>query len=283
MNRRPVKLAFHLVNVFTRNADPLSGNALCVIEDGTGLSEQTMQAVARQFNLSETTFLTSSAHATAQVRIFTPSEELPFAGHPTLGTAHVVRLRTGLSEVTLEMKAGVIPVRSEGDNWTLTANAPTEREPTATREQIAAALGLKTADIGERPLWVSTGTEQLIVPVRSAEAVRRAVPVANLMRWIQSSQGRSQVFLFHETGDGTATVRFFFRIRDGYAEDPATGSACANLGGWCIASGRAPVNLTLSQGDQIARPSTLNLSVDERKTIRVAGAVAHLGQGEISI
>ena len=87
----------------------------------------------------------------------------------------------------------------------------------------------------------------------------------------------------YSPGDGTATVRFFFRIRDTYAEDPATGSACANLGGWCIAFGRAPVRLTLLQGDQIARPSTLNLTVDERQTIRVSGAVAYLGRGEISI
>ena len=114
-------------------------------------------------------------------------------------------------------------------------------------------------------------------------AGRRAVPAASLLRWIQSSQGRSQVLIFHESGDGTATVRFFFRIRDTYAEDPATGSACANLGGWCIAFGRAPVRLTLLQGDQIARPSTLNLTVDERQTIRVSGAVAYLGRGEISI
>jgi PhzF family phenazine biosynthesis protein len=194
-----------------------------------------------------------------------------------------VRLRTGVSEVSLEMKAGIIPVQSHGDAWTLTANPPTHREPSATHEQIAAALGLKTTDIGERPLWVSTGTEQLLVPVRSTEAVRKAVPVANLLRWIQSSQGRSQVLVFHELADGTASVRFFFRIRDGYAEDPATGSGCANLGGWCIAMGRTPARLTLYQGELVGRPSTLQLAVNEQGAIRVSGTVAYLGKGEVSI
>jgi PhzF family phenazine biosynthesis protein len=278
-----MNLRYHLVNVFTRNAEALSGNPLCVFEDGSELSGQKMQAIARQFNLSETTFLTPSKNATAHVRIFTPSEELPFAGHPTLGTAHIVRMRTGKTEVSLEMKAGVIPVSSENDVWTLTANAPTHRDVSATGDQLAAALGLKSSDIGERPLWVNTGTEQLLVPLQSAEAVRRAAPVPALLRWVQSSQGRSHGSVFHENADRTVITRFFFRIGDGYAEDPATGSACANLGGWCIAMGRTPTRLTLYQGDQIGRPSTLHLAVDEERTIRVSGAVAYLGTGEISI
>src|SRR5512143_772645 len=114
---------FRLVNVFAES--PLAGNPLCVFADARGLDAATMQALALQFNLSETTFVLPSDVATATVRIFTPSFEMPFAGHPTLGTAHVVRalLDTG-DRVTLEMRAGVIPVDAEGDTWTLQANAP---------------------------------------------------------------------------------------------------------------------------------------------------------------
>src|SRR5947199_10853165 len=102
--------AYRLLNVFTLDRDRLSGNPLCVFEDGTGLDAATMQALARQFNLSETTFILPSDKANARVRIFTPSYEMPFAGHPTLGTAHVVReVRAAGDALTLEMIAGVIP------------------------------------------------------------------------------------------------------------------------------------------------------------------------------
>src|SRR5437764_15495166 len=113
--------AFRIVNVFAES--PLAGNPLCVFEDGRGLDDATMQALALQFNLSETTFILPSERATARVRIFTPTFEMPFAGHPTLGTAHVVRALSGGDELTLEMRAGLIPVRATADRWTLEANA----------------------------------------------------------------------------------------------------------------------------------------------------------------
>src|SRR5499426_882940 len=103
--------AYRIVNVFAES--PLAGNPLAVFEDARGLDPATMQALALQFNLSETTFILPSERASAHVRIFTPTFEMPFAGHPTLGTAHVVRALTGKGDaVTLEMKAGVIPVEA---------------------------------------------------------------------------------------------------------------------------------------------------------------------------
>ncbi len=109
---------FRIVNVFAES--PLGGNPLCVFEDARDLDDATMQALALQFNLSETTFVLPAANATARVRIFTPTFEMPFAGHPTLGTAHVVRdLMSAGDTLTLEMKAGVIPVTARGDVWTL--------------------------------------------------------------------------------------------------------------------------------------------------------------------
>src|SRR5437879_3216442 len=115
--------AFRIVNVFAES--PLAGNPLCVFEDGRGLDDATLQALALQFNLSETTFVLPSDDATARVRIFTPTFEMPFAGHPTLGTAHVVRALTGAGDaLSLQMRAGIIPVTAAGDVWTLQANAP---------------------------------------------------------------------------------------------------------------------------------------------------------------
>src|SRR5436305_8876205 len=107
--------AYRIVDVFAEA--PLEGNPLCVFEDGRGLNDATMQALALQFNLSETTFILPSASAHARVRIFTPTFEMPFAGHPTLGTAHVVRELGGLGDsVTLEMQVGIVPVAARETN-----------------------------------------------------------------------------------------------------------------------------------------------------------------------
>src|SRR6478672_10002451 len=138
--------AFRIVNVFAES--PLAGNPLAVFEDARLLDDETMQALALQFNLSETTFILPSSTASVRVRIFTPSFEMPFAGHPTLGTAHVVRdLRNTGDRVTLEMRAGVIPVSADGDVWTLTANAPRHRKPVASRDELARMVGLDARDI----------------------------------------------------------------------------------------------------------------------------------------
>src|SRR6478609_181467 len=144
---------YRIVNVFTRGG-ALTGNPLCVFEDGSGLDDATMQALARQFNLSETTFILPATTATARVRIFTPSYEMPFAGHPTLGTAHVVRsLRNAGDAVALEMKAGVIPVNAKGDRWTLQAMPASSRAFEMHRSELGEILGLQAGDVGEFPLW----------------------------------------------------------------------------------------------------------------------------------
>src|SRR6202030_372696 len=121
--------AYRIVNVFTQGRAPLSGNPLCVFERAQTLDAASMQALALQFNLSETTFILPSERASARVRIFTPSYEMPFAGHPTLGTAHVCRaLGLGGDSLRLEMQAGLIAVRARGDSATLTAPVPAWRE-----------------------------------------------------------------------------------------------------------------------------------------------------------
>lgn len=293
--------SYRLINVFTRGTEALSGNPLCVFENGAAFDDATMQALARQFNLSETTFILPSSHANARVRIFTPYFEMPFAGHPTLGTAHVCRaLGLGRNELTLEMKAGVIRVTAEAaDRWTLQANPPRWREPTEPAQEIAAMLGLEPRDIGGRPLWVNAGSEQLIVPLTSADAVQRAWPHAQALARLKSENEGNMAYVFaprdaaHPTSGGPAGTafqreslvsRFFFPQGPAVAEDPATGSATANLGGWCIALGRAlPCRFEIAQGEQAARPSTLYLDVDADRRVFVGGDVVELGRGTITI
>jgi len=274
--------AFRILNVFARDGR-LTGNPLCVFEDGRGLDDATLQALARQFNLSETTFILPSAKATAQVRIFTPGYEMPFAGHPTLGTAHVVRALKGGDRLTLEMKAGVIPVEAAGDVWTLGANRPRWRELSESRADLAAILGLEPADLAERPLWVNAGKEQLMVPVATAQAVRRARPRPDAFSRLKSEDGQSMACVFSDAGDAAGTVesRFFFPSGAAILEDPATGSACANLGGWfCALRPGAGIARVVSQGEAVKRPSTLRLAVRDG-AIFVGGRVIELGRGTV--
>jgi len=276
--------AYRIVNVFTQGRAVLSGNPLCVFERAQTLDATRMQALALQFNLSETTFILPSERASARVRIFTPGYEMPFAGHPTLGTAHVCRaLGLGGDRLTLEMAAGIIPVRASGDRWTLQANAPTWREVEEPRLMLAAMLGLDEHDIGERPLWVNAGKEQLIVPLTSESAVRHVRVRAELLAQLRSVDGHSMVYVFAPAGTALL-ARFFFPKGSAVLEDPATGSATANLGGWCLATGRAlPCEFDISQGEYTGRPASLRLRVDAERRVLVSGDVMELGRGTLSL
>ena len=287
--------AFRILNVFAETT--LGGNPLAVFEDARGIDDTTMQALALQFNLSETTFVLPSDRATARVRIFTPTFEMPFAGHPTLGTAHVVRaLMQAGDAVTLEMGAGVIPVEARGDTWTLQANAPRVRAVEATRAELAAMLGLAEADVAPDPaappLWIDTGTEQLVIPLAAAEAVRRVAPRPDLLLRHGHTGQRAMAYVFAPVTPGPAAAggeraivaRFFFPKHGAAIEDPGTGSACANLGGWLIATGASlPQRITIAQGDAVGRPCRLGLEITAERRIRVSGRVVELARGTVTL
>ncbi len=283
---------FRLLNVFTVADDRFSGNPLCVFEDGEGLSDAQMQALARQFNLSETTFIlpSPSAGATAKVRIFTPSFEMPFAGHPTLGTAHVVRALAGdgpSERVVLDMKAGLVEVSARADEWTLRAAVvPATRSPEASNQELAEMLGVAPESVAHGPLWVDAGAEQLVVPLTSADAVRSAKPSADLLarHGFTAKRGASMAYVWAPEGEGRVVARFFFLVNGAVIEDPATGSACANLGGWMVASAKPlPVRLEVRQGEAIRRPSLLRLEVDVERRIFVSGRVLEVGRGTLTV
>lgn len=277
-----MRYSFRIVNVFTVAGDRLSGNPLCVFEDARELSDAQMQALARQMNLSETTFLLPGDH----VRIFTPGFEMPFAGHPTLGTAHVVRSLRGSDRVGLVMKAGTVEVRANGDTWTLrAAKPPATRAVDASRTELARMVGLPDDAVADEPLWVDTGVEQLVIPIASAAHVRAARPVPELIakHGYSATRDEAMAYLWAREED-QLIVRFFFTQHGAVIEDPATGSACANLGGWMLATGKAlPIKATLRQGDAVGRPSQLGLHVDASRQIYVTGSVIELGRGEVSL
>ena len=287
---------FRIVNVFAES--PLAGNPLCVFEDGRGLDSATMQALALQFNLSETSFLLpggtqqssapgeQSPSPCAQLRIFTPTFELPFAGHPLLGSAHVARSLFGTGDgLSLETQAGIIPLRASDDVLTLQANAPKWHAPGLQPEQIAAMLGIDAGDVAGGALWVDTGSEQLVIPLASAQAVERCRPNAELLaRYSVGAKRQGLAYAWAHEAAGCVRARFFLAKHGGILEDPGTGSACANLGGWLIASGaELPLSLTVAQGAQVGRPCRLGLRVDQQQRIFVSGRVIELGHGEVRI
>ena len=286
--------AFRIVNVFAQT--PFGGNPLAVFEDARGIDDTTMQALALQFNLSETTFILPSTRATAHVRIFTPTFEMPFAGHPTLGTAHVVRAVTSAGDrVTLEMIAGIIPVDARGDTWTLEANPPKTRAVAASRKELASMLVLAEGDVAPDPamppLWVDTGSEQLMIPLASADAVRRVAPRGDLLLAYGRTGQRAMAYVFAPADDGAAAsgeramvVRFFFPKYGSVVEDPGTGSACANLGGWLIATGAPlPQRVSVAQGDAVGRPCRMGLEVGADRRIRVSGRVVEIARGTVTL
>ena len=279
-------LPFRLLNVFAIEGDPFSGNPLCVFPGAGGLGDDEMLAWARQFNLSESAFVTSvgagESAGEAQVRIFTPGHEMPFAGHPTLGTAEVVAGEAGgVDQVHLTMPAGRIPVVRTGQGWRLAARPATLREVTASGAELAAALGIDEASVVRQDAaWVDAGVEQLVVRLASAEAVRACSPVAAQMEEHMTSPGRPpHVYVWAWTGPGRIEARLFYTQGQSVLEDPATGSACANLGGWLAAQGARDVSVCVSQGAAVGRPSRLLLDVDPDGGVHVGGLVRVVGGG----
>jgi PhzF family phenazine biosynthesis protein len=283
-------LPFHLLNVFSIEGEPFSGNPLCVFPEAAGLSDDEMLAWARQFNLSESTFVTSLVDGArpgdAAVRIFTPGHEMPFAGHPTLGTAEVVAmLGGGLDTVHLRMPAGRIPVARVDGGWRLAARAATVREVTSSGAELAEALGLdRRLVVRSDASWVDAGVEQLLVRLDSVEAVRACDPDAHLMAQHMTSPPRApHVYAWAWTGPKTVEARLFYTQGQAVLEDPATGSACANLGGWLVAQGTRDVSVVVSQGAAVGRPSRLLLDIDADGAVHVGGRVETVGRGTCSL
>jgi PhzF family phenazine biosynthesis protein len=281
-----MRLRYQLLNVFARPGDPFSGNPLCVFEDGSGLSDEQMQGLARQFNLSETTFLVPPARgAMAGVRIFTTSFEMPFAGHPTLGTAHVARSLLGLGDVlSLSMPSGVIPVAAQGDQWTLTAHEGRIEADLAT-DEVAAALGLAATDLVGPVQVVSVGTPQVIAQAATVDAVRRARVRPELLGGYAAMGergGETLVYLWAQAGDGILEARALLSDGSSVAEDAATGSACSNLGAWLVAQG-ASGEWLVHQGLHVQRPSALRLEVSASGRVQVGGLVHEVGAGEVEL
>jgi trans-2,3-dihydro-3-hydroxyanthranilate isomerase len=289
---------FYIVDVFAEKK--YAGNQLAVVCNASDIPDETMQDIAREMHFSETTFILSDEEKDGgfDVRIFTPEAQLPFAGHPTLGTAYVIQqeiLQKNISCLALNLGVGQIPVTFEYQEdavdilW-MKQKAP-EFGKSYKREEIAGMIGLESSLIDERyPIQeVSTGFFSLIVPLKSLEAVKRTRIKRDLYYPFVKSGGAAGILVFApETYDknNQLNVRFFADFL-GVSEDPATGSANGCLAAYLVKNryfGEPKVDIRVEQGIEINRPSLLYLSAENKGEVIdvfVGGRVIPVAEGRL--
>ena len=291
------RFPFLQLDVFSSR--PFEGNSLAVFPDGRGLSDLDMQALAREMNLSETTFVLPRDPAIerergVRVRIFTVQEELPFAGHPTLGTAFALRGSTGAAEVVLDLNAGRVPVRFEDSPGQPVFGEMTQVDPKFglihDRETVIRATSLRDGDIDPSlPIQtISTGLPFTIVPLRGLDVIRRLkVDLVRAGEYLkQTGGGQFFYFVARETVDRAARLHARMLFYGG--EDPATGSAAGCATAWMVAHGVAQPDerVLIEQGIEMLRPSRIFVRasrVDNRVVnVRVGGNVVEVLRGEVS-
>ena len=279
---------FTQVDVFADRA--YAGNALAVFHDASELDTARMQSIAREMNLSETSFVVATTPDSFDVRMFTPTDELPFAGHPTIGTAWILLQRGALkgSGVTQHARGGSTPIHVEGDVIWIERNGSSEpdlenADPKVV-DPIAAALGIEARDVGMearevgragrlRPAFSDGGLRQLMVPVRDKEVLERCVPPAT-----PEVVGMG-AYCFCAAGAGRVVARGFWPSI-GISEDPATGSAAVGLGLY-LADRLGDIEVEVAQGLQIGRPSRILMRATKGR-VTIGGRCVKVFEGRLS-
>jgi trans-2,3-dihydro-3-hydroxyanthranilate isomerase len=286
-----VSLTFYIVDVFAE--EKYAGNQLAVVRGGADLSDETLQEIALEMNYSETTFVLSEEEMDGgyDVRIFTPGEEVPFAGHPTLGTAYVIRheiLAEPVDVLTLNLEAGEIPVTFGEVLWM--RQLPPTFGATLDPALVSRALNLEAGDLDDRfPVQeVSTGLPAIVVPLGDLDALRRCK--VDWERYVEAAGRGKNLYVFcpepHENGPGDLSARMFANDL-GVPEDPATGSAAGCLAGYLAEHrylGTGSVDARVEQGYEIGRPSLLYLRAEKQgdeTTVHVGGKVQMVAKGEL--
>ncbi len=302
------KVRYERVDVFASR--PFGGNPLAVFPDARGLSSREMQLLAMEMNLSETTFVlppSKGSGADFRVRIFVPDNEIPYAGHPTIGTFYVlaragrIKLKDPVTTVLMEAKAGVMPVEIHTSKGRIrkvvtVQNLPEFGPVIKDTAGIAEALSLEESDFDldrAPPQFVSTGLPWIIVPVRSRKAVEKAsgnaAAFAELKKRLPGNIADLYVTCLDPVEKGsTAHSRGLCLVSRNVAEDPASGSASGCLGAYLVERGLVPVKpvtrITNEQGYEIGRPSKIAVEVSTARdgaieAVRVGGTVVHMMDG----
>jgi trans-2,3-dihydro-3-hydroxyanthranilate isomerase len=288
--------SFLQFDVFTSRK--FEGNSLAVFPDARGLADDLLQKIAREMNLSETTFVFPRDQAVerergSRVRIFTVQEELPFAGHPTLGTAFALRGSSGAKEVALDLNVGKIPVRFEEEAGKPVFGEMSQKDPkfgaVHDREAVVRAAGLRDGDIDPSlPVQtISVGLPFTIVPLRGLGMIRQLqVDLRGSAEYLEKFGGKFFYFVTRETENPAARLHARMMFYNG--EDPATGSAAGCAAAWMVANrvARPDERVMIEQGLEIQRPSQIFVRAaraDNRVVnVRVGGNAVEVLRGEIS-
>jgi trans-2,3-dihydro-3-hydroxyanthranilate isomerase len=298
-----MRYRYFICDVFTDTR--FGGNQLAVLPEATGLTDGQMQQVAREFNFAETTFVLPPERGhTRRVRIFTPAREVPFAGHPNVGTAFTLATAgllgpiDGTVTVTFEELAGLVPVvidRSEagGLRCELRAPEPLSRGRTVPAATVAQALSLDAEEIVTRthqPVVASVGLPFLMVELRDRAALERARARADLLEALAADGISPDVHLYVRSGDGFDLRARMFAPLDGVPEDPATGSANVALGALLGTLDPAPSGTfrwRIAQGVEMGRPSVLEVRAEKRDGVVTAayvrGSSVLVSEGQIEV
>jgi len=300
---------FHQLDVFTRA--PLKGNALAVFPDARGLDDRTMQALAREMNLSETTFITESKSATRRVRFFTPASEVPLVGHPTIGTWWLLAERklidiaaNGDVRVTQETGAGVLPVRvtmagGRPTRVVMTQTLPQFEDPVTDCAKLGKALGGDARTVVRKPgpQVVSTGLPQMMIPVKSLDVLKN-LPSGGagmtLASFLKDHGTDCAMCYTMETVSPDATVHCrMFAPGIGIMEDPATGSAAGALGSYLVWHNivrphNGVARIVVEQGLEIGRDSRIDVEIEvgnggEITEVEVGGEAVAVIEGEVRL
>jgi len=289
---------FQMIQMDAFASKPLEGNPLAVFPHADGLTDSEMQSVAKEMNLSETTFVFRRDPAIERergirVRIFTVSEELPFAGHPTLGTAFVLRGESGATEVALDLNVGKIPVSFEQQSSGVFGEMR-QRDPEFgqkhDREAVARVTGLRTEELeSDLPIQtVSTGVPFTIVPVRRLQTMQRLqINFGQAAEYLERSGGKFFFFVSRETVDPAARLHARMIFYNG--EDPATGSASGCAAAWAVQYGVAKPDerVLIEQGVEMKRPSRIFVRASKNngpvKNVRVGGNAVEVMRGELTL
>ncbi len=289
---------FYIVDVFAE--EKYAGNELAVVRRSAALPDLMMQKIAREMNFSETTFVLKDEESRGgfDVRIFTPTEEVPFAGHPTLGTAYIIQheiLQQPVNEVILNLKIGPIPVtftyRGQEPDILWMKQIKPRFGKTLEARQLASVLGVEGSDIEKRcPVQeVSTGLPFIIVPLKTLEAVKKSrVHQDKMLELVKGLQAKAILVFCPETysSQNDLNVRVFAGAY-GVPEDPATGSANGCLAAYLVKNryfDSPSINIRVEQGYEIGRPSLLLLSAEDNGgdiNIFVGGKVILVAKGEL--
>ena len=279
---------FHLVNVFAESH--FGGNPLAVFPHADGLTDTQMQAIAQQFNLSETVFIfaPTDLHGTtavADLRIFTPNYEMPLAGHPTLGSGFILKNLNDLpSQFVVNTQAKSVEIFTHDSRVDIKIQGYKAAQSLADKATLAKVSGLMPDDMTGHAYFINSGTQQILVELTNRQALANVqIDMAKLRELNIDNPFKTteepSIYYWFANGE-IIHSRMFFEQNKILVEDSGTGSACANLGAYFISQNHYPISKSIHQGDDMGRPNRLTLNVDNEQNIFVGGNVIEVGKGE---